>query len=86
LGLNFRCHLRRGVSHGDACQTDRKPFPVGKRTLASRRLRNHLPNHTISVMPNVSALPKSDIVRDADLVVYLGDRSSKNLATNAALA
>jgi hypothetical protein len=37
-------------------------------------------------MPNVSALPKSDIVRDADLVVYLGDRSSKNLATNAALA
>jgi hypothetical protein len=27
-----------------------------------------------------------DIVSDADLVVYLGDRRSKNLATSAALA
>src|ERR1700741_1734780 len=47
----------------DAYQTDRKPFPVGKRNLASRRLRNHLPNLTISVMTNISALLKSDIVR-----------------------
>jgi hypothetical protein len=37
-------------------------------------------------MTNVSALPKSDVVSDADLVVYLGDHSSKNPATTAALA
>jgi hypothetical protein len=63
----------------DAYQTDRKPCPVGKRSLPSRRLRNRLPNLTISVMTNVSALPKSGIV------VYLGDRRVKHLATSAAL-
>src|ERR1700704_2307117 len=73
-----RCHGSLALPR-DAYQTDRKPFPVGKRSLASRRLRNHLPNLTISVMTNVSALPKSGIV------VYLGDRRVKHLATSAAL-
>jgi hypothetical protein len=41
---------------------------------------------TIAIMANISALPKRDIVSDADLVIYLGDRRSKNLATSAALA
>src|ERR1700757_3849531 len=62
----------------DAYQTDRKPFPVGKRNLASRRLRNHLPNLTISVMTNISAVPKSGIVSDADLARAgaAGDRAA----------
>src|ERR1700682_2939425 len=70
----------------DAYQTDRKPFPVGKRSLASRRLRNHLPNLTISVMTNVSALPKSDIVNDADLArtAAVGDRARKPRFSDAA--
>ena len=73
-----RCHGSLALPR-DAYQTDRKPFPVGKRSLPSRRLRNHLPSLTISVMTNVNALLKSDIV------VYLGDRRVKNLATSAAL-
>src|ERR1700757_3249779 len=66
----------------DAYQTDRKPFPVGKRNLASRRLRNHLPNLTISVMTNISALLKSDIVRGADLAraAAAGDRAALAVA------
>ena len=76
----------------DAYQTDRKPFPVGKRTLASRRLRNHLPNFTIQVMTGISTLPKSVIVSGAEPelamveVVDPGDRRVRNPATSAALA
>jgi len=58
-----RCHGSLALPR-DACQPDRKPFPVGKRSLAPGDYEITCQNSPF-IMTNISTLPKSDIVSDA---------------------